>query len=48
MERKELDEVVAPENIEEAGVNAGARGVVLEVFERPSPALLIEYADLLS
>jgi Domain of unknown function (DUF4926) len=47
LERKELDEVVAPEDIEEAGVNAGDRGVVLEVFERPSPALLVEYADFL-
>jgi hypothetical protein len=47
LQRKELDEVVAPGNIEEAGVNAGDRGVVLEVFERPSPALLIEYADFL-
>lgn len=45
LERKELDEIGAPEGIEEAGVNAGDRGVVLEVFERPSPALLVEYAD---
>jgi Domain of unknown function (DUF4926) len=47
LERKELDEVVAPEDIEEAGVNAGDRGVVLEVFEQPGPALLVEYADFL-
>lgn len=47
LERKELDEVVAPENFEEAGVKAGDRGVVLEVFEQPSPALLVEYADYL-
>jgi Domain of unknown function (DUF4926) len=47
LERKELDEVVAPENIEEADVHAGDRGVVLEVFERPSPALLVEYTDFL-
>lgn len=45
LERNELDEVVAPRNIEEAGVNAGDRGVVLEVFEQPTPALLVEYAD---
>jgi hypothetical protein len=46
LERKELDEIGAPGDIEEAGVKAGDRGVVLEVFERPSPALLVEYADL--
>lgn len=45
LELKELDELKAPESIEEAGVEAGDRGVVLEVFERPSPALLVEYAD---
>ncbi len=45
LERKELDEIVAPEDIEEAGVKAGDRGVVLEVFDQPSPALLVEYAD---
>lgn len=45
VERKELDEIRAPKDIEEAGVRAGDQGVVLEVFERPSPALLVEYAD---
>lgn len=45
LERKELDEIGAPEDIGEAGVKAGDRGVVLEVFERPSPALLVEYAN---
>lgn len=45
LERKELDEIGAPEDIGEAGVKAGDRGVVLEVFERPGPALLVEYAD---
>ncbi len=44
---KELDEIRAPEGIEDAGVRAGDRGVVIEVFERPSPALLVEYADLI-
>lgn len=44
---KELDEVRAPEDIEDAGVRAGDRGVVIEAFERPSPALLVEYADLI-
>lgn len=42
---EELDEVDAPEAIEEAGVEAGDPGVVVEVFERPRPALLVEYAD---
>jgi hypothetical protein len=47
LERKELDEVRAPGDIEEAGVKTGDRGVVLEVFEHPIPALIVEYADLL-
>jgi hypothetical protein len=47
LKRKELDEIRAPEAIEEAGIKAGDRGVVLEVFERPSPTLLVEYADFL-
>lgn len=42
---EELDEVEAPEGIEGAGVEAGDLGVVVEVFERPRPALLVEYAD---
>lgn len=47
IEHKELDEIRAPEAIEEAGVEAGDRGVVVEVFERPRPALLVEYADFI-
>lgn len=42
---EELDEVEAPEAIEGVGVEAGDPGVVVEVFERPRPALLVEYAD---
>lgn len=42
---RDLDEIKAPEDVEEARVKAGDRGVVIEVFERPSPALLVEYAD---
>lgn len=42
---EELDEVEAPSDIEEVGVRAGDRGVVVEVFERPRSALLVEYAD---
>jgi hypothetical protein len=41
----ELDEVEAPEDIEKAGVEVGDSGVVVEVFEQPRPALLVEYAD---
>lgn len=41
----ELDEVEAPARVEEAGVEAGDRGVVVEVFEHPRLALLVEYAD---
>lgn len=46
-EYSELDEIRAPKAIEEVGVEAGARGVVVEVFEIPRPALLAEYADYL-
>jgi hypothetical protein len=46
MDHKELDEVRAPGNIEGTGIKAGDRGIVLEVFEHPRPALLVEYADL--
>ncbi len=42
---EELDQIEAPERIEEAGVEAGDPGVVVEVFGRPRPALLVEYAD---
>lgn len=42
---EELAEVRAPGDIEEASVRGGDRGVVVEVFEEPSPALLVEYAD---
>jgi hypothetical protein len=42
---EELDEIEAPERIEEAGVKAGDPGIVVGVFKRPRPALLVEYAD---
>lgn len=45
LKRKELDEIAAPEDVEDAGVKAGDRGVVIETFEQPDPALLVEYAD---
>jgi hypothetical protein len=42
---EELDEVEAPQGIEGAGVEAGDSGVVVEVFEHPRPAVLVEYID---
>ena len=39
LERKELDEIGAPEDIEGAWVKVGDRGVVLEVFEYPQSSL---------
>lgn len=45
IERKELDDVVAPEDVEDASVKAGDRGVVIEEFEQPDSALLVEFAD---
>ena len=46
LERNELDNVVAPKDVEEARIKAGERGVVIEKFEQPEPALLVEFADL--
>jgi hypothetical protein len=43
---KELDEVSAPESLPEIGVHSGDRGVVVEVFDRPTRAVMVEYADL--
>lgn len=42
---KELDEVRAPENLPGVEVGAGDRGVVVDAFERPRPAVMVEYAD---
>lgn len=42
---KELDEVRAPDDLPEVEVRAGDKGVVVEAFERPRPAVLVEYAD---
>lgn len=42
---EELDEVRAPAAIGKAGIEAGDRGIVVETFERPRPAILVEYAD---
>lgn len=44
-ERRELEEVRAPGDIPEAGVRPGDRGIVVEVFEEPEAAVLVEYAD---
>lgn len=40
-----LEVVHAPEDIEGTDIGAGDRGTVVEVFERPKPAVLVEYAD---
>lgn len=40
-----LEEVAAPANLEGVGVRAGDRGTVVEVFEQPEPAVMVEYAD---
>lgn len=42
---RELDEVRAPESVPEVAVEAGDRGVVVDVFERPRPAVRVEYTD---
>ena len=42
---KELDEIKAPADVEEVDVRAGDRGVVVEVFEHPEPAVLVEFAN---
>ncbi len=42
---KELEEIKAPADLLGVGVAAGDRGVVVEVFENPEPAVLVEYAD---
>lgn len=38
-----MDEVTAPADVPEAGVRAGDRGVVLVVFERPRPAIEVDF-----
>lgn len=42
---KELDEVYAPEALPEIEVRHGDRGVVVEVFDRPTRAVMVEYTD---
>lgn len=42
---KELDEVRAPESLPELGIRAGDQGVVVMEYERPDPAVEVEYAD---
>lgn len=41
----DLDEVRAPADIEEVAIRAGDTGVVVQTFERPAPAVMVEYAD---
>ena len=40
-----LEVVAAPADLEGVGVKAGDHGTVVEVFERPKPAVMVEYAD---
>ena len=40
-----LEAVTAPADLEGTGVKTGARGTVVEVFELPEPAVMVEYAD---
>ncbi len=42
---KELDEVRATSDIPEVEVKSGDRGVVVDVFEQPRPAVRVEFAD---
>ena len=42
---KALEEIAAPASIEDVGVDAGDRGVIVEVFERPGPAVMVEFAN---
>ena len=42
---KELEEIAAPASIEDVGVTAGDKGVIVEVFERPGPAVMVEFTD---
>ncbi len=42
---KELEEIKAPADLDEVGIHAGDKGVVIEVFERPEAAVMVEYAD---
>lgn len=44
-ERRELEEVRAPHEPSQAGVHKGDRGVIVEVFGEPDPAIMVEYAD---
>ncbi|MDP9477396.1 MAG: DUF4926 domain-containing protein [Actinomycetota bacterium] len=41
----DLDQVRAPADIEQVAVRAGDAGVVVQTFERPKPAVMVEYAD---
>ncbi len=45
VERRELEEVRAPHGLPDTGVQKGDRGVIVEVFEVPDPAIMVEYAD---
>ena len=40
-----LEVVTSPADLKGVGVRAGDRGTVVEVLERPEPAVMVEYAD---
>ena len=42
---KDLNGVRASSDIEQVAVRAGDAGVVVQAFERPEPAVMVEYAD---
>ncbi len=42
---KDLDEVRAPADIGQVAVRAGDTGVVVQTFERPYTAVMVEYTD---
>jgi hypothetical protein len=42
---KDLDEVSAPADIGQVAVRAGDTGVVVQAFQRPYPAVMVEYTD---
>lgn len=42
---RELDEVQAPESLPTVAIKAGDRGVIVDIFEHPRPAVRVEYTD---
>lgn len=42
---RELEEISAPFDLPDSGIKEGDRGVVIEEFGAPTPAILVEHAD---